>query len=127
TQSPTGNLIANLNRIGCQIRFAIRSVNHCRTIHYRSSRYHLARWILSYPMSQKSHSIRSYQTNHSSPTIHCCQSYRWTRSIRWSLSCRFARRTQSFRWIQEGCRIQMARCCRSIPRSHLNPTSQTSR
>jgi hypothetical protein len=32
TQSPTGNLIANPNRIGCQThsasRFAIRSVNH---------------------------------------------------------------------------------------------------
>jgi hypothetical protein len=198
TQSLTVNLIANPNRIGCQThsvsRFAIHSVNHCWTIHCRSSRYHLARWIPSYlmrhylkihfpmshcrriqtspmsrsiprnlrrwnrrtnhhwnlkcrmcpknptilknpsyprnrcfPMSQKSRSILSFQTNHSSPMSHCCQSYRWNRNIRWSLSCRFARRNQSFRGIQEGCRIQMARCCRSIPRSHLNPTSQTSR
>jgi hypothetical protein len=68
TQSLTGNLIANLNRIGCQIRFAIRSVNHCRTIHCRSSRYHLARWILSYPMS---HYLKiRFQTNRS-PMIHC--------------------------------------------------------
>jgi hypothetical protein len=67
-QSPTVNLIANLNRIGCQIRFAIRSVNHCRTIHCRSSRYHLARWILSYPMS---HYLKiRFQTNRS-PMIRC--------------------------------------------------------
>jgi hypothetical protein len=43
SQSPTENLIANLNPIGCQIRFAIRSVNHCRTIHYRLIRYHSVR------------------------------------------------------------------------------------
>jgi hypothetical protein len=47
TQSPTGNLTANPNRIGCQIhsvsRFAIRSVNHCLTIHCRLIRYRLVR------------------------------------------------------------------------------------
>jgi hypothetical protein len=67
-QSPTGNLIANPNRIGCQIRFAIRSVNHCWTIHCRLIRYHLARWILSYPMS---HYLKiRFQTNRS-PMIRC--------------------------------------------------------
>jgi hypothetical protein len=43
TQSPTGNLIANPNPIGCQIHFVIRSVNHCWTIHYRLIRYRLVR------------------------------------------------------------------------------------
>jgi hypothetical protein len=68
TQSLTGNLIANLNRIGCQIRFAIRSVNHCRTIHYRSSRYHLARWIPSYLMS---HYLKIRFQMNRSPMIRC--------------------------------------------------------
>jgi hypothetical protein len=76
TQSLTVNLIANLianpNRIGCQThsvsRFAIHSVNHCWTIHCHSSRYRLARWIPSYPMS---HYLKiRFQTNRS-PMIRC--------------------------------------------------------
>jgi hypothetical protein len=52
-QSPTGNLTANPNRIGCQIhsvsRFAIRCrtihcrLIHCRLIHCRLIRYRLVR------------------------------------------------------------------------------------
>jgi hypothetical protein len=43
TQSPTGNLIANPNPIGCQIHSVSRFAIRCRTIHCRSSRYRLAR------------------------------------------------------------------------------------
>jgi hypothetical protein len=50
TQSPTGNLIANPNRIGCQIhsvsRFAIHSEIRCRLIRYRLIRYRLIRYRL---------------------------------------------------------------------------------
>jgi hypothetical protein len=67
-QSPTGNLIANLNPIGCQIHFVIRSVNHCWTIHYRLIRYHSARWIPSYPMS---HCLKYRFQMNRSPMIRC--------------------------------------------------------
>jgi hypothetical protein len=64
TQSPTGNLIANPNQIGCQIH----SVNHCRTIHYRLNRYRLVRWTPSYPMS---HYPKIHCQTNRSPMIRC--------------------------------------------------------
>jgi hypothetical protein len=43
TQSLTGSLIANLNRIGCQIHSVSRFAIRCRTIHCRLIRYRLVR------------------------------------------------------------------------------------
>ena len=42
-QSPTGNLTANPNRIGCQIHSVSRFAIRCRTIHCRLIRYRLVR------------------------------------------------------------------------------------
>jgi hypothetical protein len=70
---------------------------------------------------------RSYRNFRSSPS-HCFPSSRSTRSIRWFPSCRFVWRSHHFHWLH--CfpiRSRMNHCCHSIPRSHLNPTSQTSR
>jgi hypothetical protein len=68
TQSPTGNLTANPNRIDCQIHSVSRFAIRCRTIHCRSSRYHSARWIPSYPMS---HYLKIRFQMNRSPMIHC--------------------------------------------------------
>jgi hypothetical protein len=81
----------------------------------------------SIPMSQSCHSNLNCQNSRSTPS-HYFPSSRSTRSIRWFLSCRFVWRSHHFHWLH--CfpiRSRMNHCCHSIPRSHLNPTSQTSR
>jgi len=56
TQSPTGNLTANPNRIDCQIHSVSRFAIRCRTIHS------------SYPMS---HYLKIRFQMNRSPMIHC--------------------------------------------------------
>ncbi|MFN9968780.1 MAG: hypothetical protein ACK58T_02670, partial [Phycisphaerae bacterium] len=80
-----------------------------KTLSYPKTRYSLTiqncHWNQSCPMS------RSNRMSHYRPNSH------WIQSIRCSLSCRFVRRSQSFLWIQEDCRIPRIHCYRSIPMS----------
>ena len=144
------NYLMNQSYLMIPIRsnFQMNRTNHSNPRNQRRWNHPMIhRWIQTTrmcPMSRKIPRNPSYQRTHSNPTSRNCHSTRnflmnrlnrmsrcylmshWIRNIRWSLSCRFGRRNQSFRGIQEDRRLQRIRCCRSIPRSRLNPKNLTS-